>query len=119
MGHSQMCLAVAGLSAAQVEHLTRRLAGDWSDFPPAEQAAFAFVRKQAQDPAAITAADIQELERQLGQARAWQVIWWSCRCHYMMTVADAFQLPLEHDNPFWNMPGARKAKEDNKNKKRD
>jgi hypothetical protein len=36
----------------------------------------------------------------LGAARALDVIWWACRCHYMTRVADGFQLPLERDNVF-------------------
>jgi hypothetical protein len=110
MGHVEMGLAVAGLNPNEVDTMTRRLAGDWSDFPEAERVAFAFTRKQAQDPASITDADIKELERHWGREKAWHVIWWAARCHYMTKVADAFQLPLERDNPFWEMPGAKKPK---------
>jgi hypothetical protein len=96
MGHVEMCLAVAGLKDDEVNETTRRLAGDWSDFTPAEPAAFNFTRKQA--------PDVEELERHFGAAGAWQVVWWASRCHYMTRVADAFQLPLERENPFWAMP---------------
>jgi hypothetical protein len=106
MGHTEMCLAVAGLKEDEVNHLTRRLAGDWSDYSAAERAAFGFTRKQAQDPSSITDTDVSELERHYGRDGAWQVIWWASRCHYMTKVADAFQLPLEQENPFWSMPGA-------------
>ena len=107
MGHVEMCLAVAGFEDAKINDTTRRLAGDWTDFSPAERAAFAFTRKQAQDPASISDADVRELERLYGKDRAWHVIWWASRCHYMTKVADAFQLPLEQENPFWSMPGAK------------
>jgi hypothetical protein len=110
MGHVEMCLAVAGLKAEDVNETTRRLAGDWSSFPAADQAAFAFTRKQAQDPASVTDADVRELERHFGRDGAWYVIWWASRCHYMTKVADAFQFPLEVENPFWSMPGAKKSK---------
>ncbi|PWT88430.1 MAG: hypothetical protein C5B56_08760 [Proteobacteria bacterium] len=109
MGHTEMCLAVAGLTPKQVENITRRLAGDWSDLPAAERAALTFTRKQAQDPASITDADVRELERHYGPEGAWHIIWWASRCHYMTKVADAFQFPLEQENPFWSMPGAKKA----------
>ena len=109
MGHAEMCLAVAGLRGEDVNDVTRRLAGDWSDFTAAERAAFTFARKQAQSPASITSADIQDLEMHFGRDKAWYVIWWASRCHYMTRVADAFQLPLERENPFWSMPGARKV----------
>ena len=109
MGHTEMCLAVAGLKQQQVDAITRQLAGDWSDFTPAERAALTFTRKQCTDPGSITADDVGELERHYGPQRAWQVIFWASRCHYMTKVADAFQLPLEKENPFWSMPGARRA----------
>jgi hypothetical protein len=110
MGHCEMLLAVAGLKQEEVTVTTRRLAGDWSDYPAAERAAFAFARKQAQDPASISDADVAALEQQCGKDRAWHVIWLASRCNYMTTVADAFQLPLERENPFWSMPGVKKQK---------
>jgi hypothetical protein len=101
MGHCEMGLAVAGLKQDEIMDRTRRLAsGDWSAFPPAHQAAFAFARKQAKDPADVTAADLRQLERYVGAEGLWPVVWWSARCHYMTRVADAFQLPLERDNVF-------------------
>jgi len=110
MGHCEMLLAVAGMKPEEVAATTRLLAGDWSGFPPAERAAFAFTRKQAKDPASVTDEDIKELERHYGRDGAWHVVWWASRCHYMTKVADAFQLPLEQENPFLGMPGAKKDK---------
>ena len=102
-----MLLAVAGQSPQQIEDRTRRLAsGEWSSFPPAEQVAFAFARKQAKTPYAITDKDVQELVDNFGSERAADVIWWACRCHYMTRVADAFQLPLEKENVFQPPPSA-------------
>ncbi len=109
MGHTEMLFAVAGMKATEVDDLTKKLAGDWSSFSPAERVALAFTRKQAQDPASITEEDIQQLTNHWGTERAWQVIWWASRCHYMTKVADAFQFPLEKENPFLKMPGARPA----------
>ena len=76
---------------------------------PKERAALEFTKKQSQNPAAITVADIRELERHFGKDGAWQVVWWASRCHYMTKVADAFQFPLERENPFFAMPGAKKV----------
>ena len=109
MGHCEMLLAVAGLDDKAVNQRVRRLAaGDWSSFPPAERAAFAFARKQATDPAAVTPADLEELTRHFGPVRALDVLWWACRCHYMTRVADAFQLPLERENVFAKPAAAKK-----------
>lgn len=108
MGHCEMLLAVAGMKSEEVAEATRRLAAGTGT--PEEQAAFAFTRKQATSPASITDKDVHELERRLGREKAWQVIWWAARCHYMTKVADAFQFPLEKENPFAAMPGAKKSR---------
>jgi hypothetical protein len=101
MGHTEMLLAVAGLDQQQIAERSERLAtGDWSSFTPAEQAAFAFARKQAVAPADLTRDDLQQLIEHLGRERALDAVWWSSRCHYMTRVADAFQLPLERENVF-------------------
>lgn len=104
MGHAEMILAVAGMSQHEVGCRIRQLGGEGES--PAERAAFAFARKQAAEPWAITDADVAGLARAFGPAKAWQVVWWVSRCHYMTKVADAFQLPLEDGNPFEAMPGA-------------
>src|SRR5437868_1931043 len=101
MGHSEMLLAVAGLDTNSVNERTRRLAsGDWSKFPAADRAALLFARKQAAAPWSITANDMRILIDHFGLERALDVLWWSCRCHYMTRVADGFQLPLERENVF-------------------
>ena len=96
-----MLLAVAGLDKTALAEQTRRLAsGDWSGFTPAERVAFAFARQQAKEAASIKSQDMERLVRHFGPERALDVVWWSCRCHYMTRVADAFQLPLERENVF-------------------
>lgn len=110
MGHAEMVLAVAGMTAEQVAEKTRQLASDSPELTETEKIAFAFARKQAKEPWAITDGDIAGLEKAMGRDRAWQTIWWAARCHYMTKVADAFQLPLERENPFLYMPGAKLPK---------
>jgi hypothetical protein len=101
MGHSQMLLAVAGFNDQQIDQQTQSLAsGDWSRFPPGERMALNFVRKDAREPAAVTSTDVQGLVQCLGRNQALDVIWWSCHCHYLIRIANAFQLPLEEVNVF-------------------
>jgi len=116
MGHCEMLLAVAGMKPEEVASETRRLAAGAVGSSAAEQAAFAFTRKQARDPSSITDSDIEELERLFGREKAWHVIWWASRCHYMTKVADAFQFPLEKTNPFEAMPGAKTSKRESQKK---
>src|SRR5262245_14078497 len=100
MGHCHMQLAVAGLENDEITERTRRLAGgDWSGFSPAEQTAFDFARKLARC-GAVRPDDFRRLADHFGPERAVDVVWWTCRCHYMTCVADAFQLPLETVNVF-------------------
>jgi alkylhydroperoxidase family enzyme len=96
-----MLLAVAGLDEQALLKRTQQLAeGDWSAFPPAERVAFKYAHKISADPASVTDQDVQALIEHFGPERALDVIWWTCRCHYMTRVADAFQLPLERENVF-------------------
>jgi hypothetical protein len=68
-------------------------------FPP-PSAPLSTSRRSKREPWSIIAADVAELQRHFGAERALDVIYWLCRCHYMIRVADAFQLPLERENVF-------------------
>jgi alkylhydroperoxidase family enzyme len=101
MGHTEMMFTVAGLSRKAIDARLRLLAGaDWAALPPADRTALQFAHKQARDPASIEPRDVRALVAACGPERALDAIWWSCRCHYMMCVADAFLLPLESINVF-------------------
>src|SRR5687768_13826003 len=101
MGHSEMLLAVAGLSERQVKERAKQLAdGDWAEFPPAERTAFAFAHRISKEPATITAAEVRKLVAAFGPNRTVDLVWYGAWCNYMTRVADAFQLPLETTNVF-------------------
>ena len=101
MGHSEMLLAVAGLSEHDVADVTHRLnSGDWSSFAPAERLAFHAAWKLSRDPASFAAADREVLRHAFGVERATDVVWHVAWANYMTRFADAFQLPLERENVF-------------------
>ena len=101
MGHSQMLLAVAGLSEEEVQQRARELAeGNWSVFSASERRAFQFAHQISKEPAKITGGDIRALSDAVGKHRAVDVIWFCSWCNYMTRFADAFQLPLETENVF-------------------
>ena len=101
MGHSEMLLAVAGLSQDEIKSRAQKLTeGDWSDFSPAEQAAFRFAYKLSKEPGKLTDADVRGLTGAFGRHRALDLVWYGGWCNYMTRVADAFQLPLEKENVF-------------------
>ena len=112
MGHSEMLLAVAGLSEQEIRTRTERLAsGNWSAFPPAEQQAFRFAHQITREPGALSAAAIHSLRETFGQHRALDIIWYCAWCNYMTRVADAFQLPLERTNVFQRQSPSREEAE--------
>lgn len=101
MGHTQMLLAVAGLTEQGVNERVAKLAGgDWSSFPPDQRAGFFFAHKLTRTPWAVRQTDIDTLSAHLGRERALQTVWYVCWCNYMTRVADAFQIPLEAENVF-------------------
>jgi len=105
MGHCEMLLEVAGLGKDDIGRRTAQLAtGDWSSFPPAERAAFAFARKLTDTPWEVDDADMGRLVDHFGRERALDVIWWSSRCQFMTKISDAFQLQLERENVFQDAP---------------
>lgn len=101
MGHSEMLLAVAGLTEDDITTRTTRLADPlWSEFPAAERAAFRFARQLTAEPWTVTDADVDALVAAFGTARALDIIWNVSWGNYMTRIADAFQLPLETTNVF-------------------
>ncbi len=105
MGHCEMLLEVAGLDKNAVAERTRRLAGDdWSCFTAAEQRAYAYARKLTATPWDLTPADYKALEKDRGADKALFTFWWLCRGLYMTRISDGFQLPLERDNVFGELP---------------
>jgi len=101
MGHSEMLLAVAGLTPDGIDARARRLAdGEWSEFSPAERLVFRFARKLTAEPWAVTDDDVKALTETFGRHRALDLIWHVAWGNYMTRVADAFQLPLEATNVF-------------------
>src|SRR5262245_14574305 len=101
MGHSEMLLAVAGLSTEQVKQRTQQLADDdWSAFTASERQAFRFARKLTAEPWEVGDQDVAELVATFGRHRAVDLIWYVAWANYMTRVADALQLPLESTNVF-------------------
>jgi hypothetical protein len=101
MGHTEMLLAVAGLSELSVKERAKKLAsGDWSSFPPKERVGLHFARKLTKVPWEVKGKDIETLLAHLGREHALDSVWYVCWCNYMTRVADAFQIPLERENVF-------------------
>jgi hypothetical protein len=59
LGHQEMKLAVSGLKEEEIAALD----GDWSEFTPAQRAAFAWARKLTYEPHRLTDADVEGLRK--------------------------------------------------------
>jgi len=96
-----MGLAVAGLKKEEIEQRRRKLAsGDWSDFPTAERLAFQLAYKLTREPGTVSEKDVKALTETFGRHRAVDLIFYTAWANYMTRVGDAFQLPLEREDPF-------------------
>jgi len=101
MGHTEMLLAVAGLTGEEIKERTTRLAdGEWSAFSSSERVAFRFASRLTSRPWEVSAADVESLADAFGRLRALDLIWHVAWCNYMTRVAEALQLPLETTNVF-------------------
>ena len=96
-----MTLQAVGLTPATISERAEQLtSGDWSHFSPAEQAAFAYARKQVKSPSSVTVEDFEALVDHVGMDRALATVWLLANSHRSARVAEAFQLPLENENVF-------------------
>lgn len=101
MGHSEMLLAVAGLTQDDVAARAARLADpEWSSFEPSERTAFGFARKLTAAPWSVTDEDLRALTDAFGRDRALDIVWHVAWGNYMTRVADALGMPLETTNVF-------------------
>ena len=101
MGHSEMLLAVAGMTEEEIAARAEALGGgDWSGFPASDRVAFAFARKLTAEPWTVTDGDVRGLEAAFGRHRAMDIIWHVAWGNYMTRFADALQIPLETVNVF-------------------
>jgi len=69
-GHQEVKLAADGVS----EETIAALDGDWSEFTPAERAAFAFTLKLTNEPHAMTDEDIARLKRHYNDNQILEII---------------------------------------------
>jgi hypothetical protein len=107
MGHSEMLLAVAGLTEEEIAARAAELAdGDWSEFAAEERVALEFAHRLTAAPWTVGDEDLRVLERSFGLERSLDLVWHVAWGNYMTRVADAFQLPLETTNVFAERPAA-------------
>jgi alkylhydroperoxidase family enzyme len=70
LGHQEIKLSVAGLDEDRIAALD----GDWAEFTPKEQAAFAFARKLTYEPHLLADADIEKLREHFSDLQILEIV---------------------------------------------
>jgi alkylhydroperoxidase family enzyme len=91
MGHQESKLAAAGVG----EDVVAALDGDWSEFTPAERAAFAFARKLTFEPNAIGDADVDALRPHYSDAQILEIAFVAAGFNAMNRWTGALRIPQE------------------------
>jgi alkylhydroperoxidase family enzyme len=82
------------------------LDGDWSDHPPAEQAAFAFTRRLAYEPHRVTEADLERLRKHYTDVQALEILVSVAGFAAMNRWTETLAIPAEADGSRLMRAGA-------------
>jgi alkylhydroperoxidase family enzyme len=96
LGHQEQKLLSAGLDDDRIAALD----GDWSQFTPAEQAAFAFTRKLTFEPHLIGDDDIARLKAHYNDIQVFEIISLVARYNSTNRWTDSLGIPQEGHRDF-------------------
>lgn len=96
LGHQEHKLLSAGLTDDRIAALD----GDWEQFTPAEQAAFAFTRKLTFEPHRIGDEDIAKLKVHYNDAQVFEIISLVSRYNSTNRWTDSLGIPQEDHREF-------------------
>jgi alkylhydroperoxidase family enzyme len=96
LGHQEAKLLADGLSDDRIAALD----GDWGQFTPEEQAAFAFTRKLTYEPHRISDADVAALRRHFTELQALEVVFYVARYNSTNRWTDSLGIPQESHRVF-------------------
>ena len=97
LGHQEHKLAAAGVSDDGIAALD----GDWSEFTPAERAAFAFTRKLTVEPNKVTTADVDELKKHYKQNQVLEILLTVAGYNATNRWTDGLNIPAEENASFF------------------
>jgi alkylhydroperoxidase family enzyme len=103
LGHQEVKLQAAGVSDDQLASLD----SDWSEFKPAEAAAFAFVKKLARAPQDVNDADVEALRRYYNDQEILDVLFSTGNYVAMTRWTGGLAIPQE-DHRVYLTPTSRK-----------
>jgi alkylhydroperoxidase family enzyme len=95
-GHQEVGLTAAGVS----EEKRAALDGDWSEFTPAEQAAFALVKKLTYEPHKITGADLDPVRKHYKDREVLEIILTVAGNNATNRWTDSLGIPQESHRVF-------------------
>lgn len=96
LGHQEHKLLSAGLDDDRIAALD----GDWSQFSPAEQAAFAFTRKLTYEPHLIGDDDLARLKAQYSDPQVFEIVSLVSRYNSTNRWTDSLGIPQEDHREF-------------------
>lgn len=96
LGHQEQKLLSAGMTDDRIAALD----GDWSQFAPAEQAAFAFTRKLTFEPHLIGDEDIARLKAHYNDAQVFEIVSLVSRYNSTNRWTDSLGIPQEDHRTF-------------------
>ncbi len=96
LGHQEQKLLSAGLDDDRIAALD----GDWGQFTPAEQAAFAFTRKLTYEPYLIGDDDIARLKAHYNDAQVFEIVSLVSRYNSTNRWTDSLGIPQEDHRNF-------------------
>lgn len=96
MGHQESKLAAAGLTDDRIAALD----GDWGQFSPAEQAAFAFTRKLTFQPHEIVAGDVEALRKFYNDDQVLEIVFVDGNFNAMNRWTGALRIPQEDHREY-------------------
>jgi alkylhydroperoxidase family enzyme len=104
-GHQEVGLAAAGVS----EEKRAALDGDWAEFTPAEQAAFALVKKLTYEPHKISGADLDPVRKYYKDREVLEIVFTVAGNNATNRWTDGLGIPQEEHRVFLT-PTAEKYK---------
>ena len=96
LGHQEHKLLAAGLDDDRIAALD----GDWEQFTPAEQAAFAFTRKLTIEPQKVTDEDVARLKSHYNDLQVYEIIALVSRYNSTNRWTDSLGIPQEDHRDF-------------------
>lgn len=107
LGHQEFSLARSGSSDDTIAALD----GDWSEFTPAQQAAFTLVKKMTYEPYKLGPADLEPLRKHYTDLQILEIVLTASMNNEMSRWTDAMGIPQESEDRDFSKPVSERYKD--------